>query len=63
MVGGMGWHRLFCIDTNAVPLSLTWRSVTGDLSDEEWELIADLFPTYSGGVGWDGQRSIRSVLL
>lgn len=27
----------------------TWRSLPADLSDEEWELIADLVPTYSGG--------------
>lgn len=26
----------------------TWRTTHGDMSDEEWELIADLFPTYSG---------------
>jgi transposase len=29
-------------------ISTTWRSTQGDLSDEEWELIADLIPTYSG---------------
>ena len=27
----------------------TWRSVHGDMSDEEWALIADLVPTASGG--------------
>ena len=31
------------------PLSTTWRSAGGDLSDEEWGLISDLIPTYSGG--------------
>ena len=30
-------------------ISTTWRSTQGDLTDEEWELIADLIPTYSGG--------------
>ena len=29
-------------------ISKTWRSVHGDLTDEEWELIADLVPSYSG---------------
>lgn len=27
----------------------TWQSCQQDLSDQEWELIADLVPTYSGG--------------
>ncbi|MFH1330678.1 MAG: transposase [Actinomycetota bacterium] len=27
----------------------TWRSLPADLTDGEWELIADLVPTYSGG--------------
>jgi len=25
-----------------------WRTAHGDVIDEEWELIADLVPTYSG---------------
>jgi len=29
-------------------ISKTWRSAHGDLTDEEWELIADLVPSYSG---------------
>ena len=29
-------------------MSKTWSSTHEDLSDEEWELISDLFPTYSG---------------
>jgi transposase len=29
-------------------ISTTWRSTHGDLTDQEWELIADLLPTYSG---------------
>jgi transposase len=32
-------------------ISNSWRSLPANLSDEEWELIADLVPTYSG----DGQ--------
>src|SRR4051794_41310054 len=27
----------------------SWRSLPADLTDSEWELIADLVPTYSGG--------------
>jgi transposase len=30
------------------PIATTWRSTQGDLTDEEWDLIADLIPTYSG---------------
>src|SRR5664280_3529901 len=30
------------------PISTMWRSTQGDLTDDEWELIADLIPTYSG---------------
>ena len=30
------------------PIATPWRSTQGDLTDEEWELIADLIPTYSG---------------
>lgn len=32
-------------------IATTWRTTHGDLTDDEWELIADLVPTYSG----DGQ--------
>ena len=34
--------------SNDKPIAATWRSTQGDLTDEEWELIADLIPTYSG---------------
>ena len=27
----------------------TWRTTHGDMTDEEWDLIADLVPVYSGG--------------
>jgi transposase len=30
------------------PIATTWRSTQGDLTDDEWDLIADLIPTYSG---------------
>lgn len=39
--------------------SATWRTVHGDLTDEEWELIADLVPTYSGG-GRMGRPAVHS---
>lgn len=29
-------------------MAKTWRHLPADLTDEEWELIADLVPTYSG---------------
>ncbi len=34
--------------TSDESISKTWRSVHGDMTDEEWELIADLIPIYSG---------------
>ena len=37
------------IDTDLLPFSPTWRTSHGDMADDEWELIADLFPTASGG--------------
>ena len=41
-----------------------WRSLPADLSDEEWELIADLVPTYSGGgrMGRPAKWSKRQVV-
>ncbi len=30
-------------------IAQTWRTAHGDMTDQEWELIADLFPTGSGG--------------
>jgi len=41
-------HRLKDVTGDTADPSATWRSCQGDLSDEEWELIADLVPTYSG---------------
>ena len=40
---------LHCIDTTSETNNSTWRSVHGDLTDAEWELVVDLFPEYSGG--------------
>lgn len=46
----------------------TWRFLPADLSDEEWELIADLVPTYSGGgrmgrpTKWEKRDIVDAVL-
>ncbi len=37
------------MDSDPVAKSLTWRTTHGDMSDEEWALIADLVKPYSGG--------------
>ena len=49
---------------NPLPLSKTWRSTDQDLSDEEWVLIADLFPTWSGGgsMGRPAKHNKRDVV-
>ena len=41
-----------------------WRSLPADLSDEKWDLIADLVPTYSGGgrMGRPAKWSKRQVV-
>jgi putative transposase len=36
------------IENNPAVYATTWRTVHGDLTDEEWELIADLVPVYTG---------------
>lgn len=47
--------------------SSTWRTTHGDLSDEEWELIADLLPVYSGPgqIGrptkWDRRDLVNAI--
>jgi transposase len=45
-------------------ISKTWRSTHGDLTDEEWDLISDLVPTYSGPgrIGRPTKWSKRSVV-
>jgi len=42
----------------------TWQSCQQDLSDAEWELIADLVPTYSGGgrMGRPTKHSKRDIV-
>ena len=37
------------MDSEPVAKSLTWRTTHGDMTDEEWALIADLVKPYSGG--------------
>src|SRR5664279_6658142 len=50
------------------PIATTWRSTQGDLTDEEWELIADLIPTYSGNgrmgrpTKWDKRDIVNAIL-
>jgi len=39
---------IFIPNTPEQPNS-TWRTTHGDMTDEEWDLIADLIPVYSGG--------------
>ena len=42
------WHSLDAVTGDRSIRPTAWQSCQGDLSDEEWELIADLVPTYSG---------------
>jgi transposase len=46
------------------PIAPTWRSLPADLSDEEWGLISDLVPSYSGEgmVGRPTKWSKRDIL-
>ena len=45
-----------------------WRSLPADLTDEEWDLIRDLVPTYSGGgamgrpAKWQKREIVNAVL-
>src|ERR1039458_3823831 len=39
---------IFIPNTPEQPNS-TWRTTHGGMTDEEWDLIADLIPVYSGG--------------
>jgi transposase len=47
-----------------VSIARTWRTTHGDLTDEEWELISDLVPTYSGPgeIGRPAKWSKRDVV-
>jgi transposase len=46
----------------------SWRSIPADLSDEEWELIADLVPSFSGEgqigrpVKWSKREIVDAIL-
>ncbi len=48
--------------------SKTWRSTHGDLTDEEWNLICDLFPIYGGDgrIGrapkWEKRDIVNAIL-
>ncbi len=54
--------------TKRESIAPTWRSTQSDLTDEEWELIADLIPTYSGNgrIGrptkWDKRDIVNAIL-
>jgi transposase len=50
--------------TTDEPSSRTWRSLPADLTDEEWELIADLVPTFSGTgkIGRPAKHSKRDIV-
>ena len=41
------------MESDVVAVAQTWRSTHGDMSDEEWELIADLVAPYwtPGSIG------------
>jgi transposase len=45
-------------------IAKTWRTTHGDLTDEEWDLIADLVPTYSdpGRIGRPTKWSKRDIV-
>ena len=46
----------------------SWRTLHGDLTDEEWEIVGDVFPTYSqpGTLGrpakWDKRDIVNAIL-
>ena len=54
---------MFVMDDDAA-LSGTWRTTHGDMTDQEWVLIADLVEPYSGGgaMGRPVKRSRRDVV-
>ncbi len=55
------------VTDSAGSISSTWRSLPTDLSDEEWELIADLVPSFSGEgqigrpVKWSKREVVNAV--
>lgn len=40
------WHSVLGMESEQVSLAQTWRSTHGDMTDAEWELIADLVAPY-----------------
>jgi transposase len=56
------------VDDDSIDIVKTWRTVHGDLTDEEWEIIGDFFPTYSqpGTLGrpakWDKREVVNGIL-
>ena len=42
----VGDRVAFAMESDAVAVAQTWRTTHGDMSDEEWELIADLVAPY-----------------
>jgi transposase len=57
-------HRVKCVAGDRAEGSSTWPSCQGDLSDEEWELIADLVPTWSGPgkIGRPAKHAKRDIV-
>jgi len=39
----------------------TWRTTHGDMTDEEWDLIADLVQSIQAEVAWAAQRSMLAA--
>ena len=52
------------MESDAVAAAQTWRTTHGDMTDEEWELIADLVSPYwtSGVDGSTGQSGSAPVV-
>ena len=52
------------MESEAVALAQTWRTTHGDVSDEEWDLIADLVAPYwkPGGMGRPVEVDRRSIV-
>lgn len=61
--GGRGRYDLV-IEKRAEGYGKLWRSAHGDLTDAEWDLIADLVPDYSGKgkIGRPPKHSKREIV-
>lgn len=57
-------HRVNAVYGDSGKRPSTWQSCQRDLSDEEWELIADLVPTFSGPgrIGRPARHSKRDIV-